>query len=167
MLVITMSDKYRLQQRELKGFSLVELMVAITVLAILAGIAAPSFREMIASQRARAAASELYASLLLARSEAIKRNNTVKIASTSTDDLNLANGWHVQLADGTTNIRTQEAFSGVTFSPSGPTLAYSSLGRLTSSSQTIEISGSGSTKVWSVRTEASGRVCIVEGGTSC
>lgn len=154
-----------LSQRKLSGFSLVELMVVISILAILAGIGVPSFNEMIASQKVKAAASALYDSLLLARSEAIKRNGTVTISINSSD---LANGWRVLLADGTNSVRTQEAFSGLSFSPSSPSLGYSSLGRAASGSQaTVTISGTGTTKTWSVRADASGRVCVAQGGASC
>lgn len=147
------------------GFSLVELMVVISVLAILMSIAVPSFQELIASQRVRAAASALYDSLLLARSEAIKRNSTVTLTANSS---NLANGWNVLLADGATSIRAQEAFTGLSFSESSPALAYSSLGRLVGGSDIgVTISGTGTAKQWTVRAGASGRVCVVEGSSSC
>lgn len=154
-----------LWQRKSDGVTLIELMIVISVLVILMGIGVPSFRELIASQRVRAAASALYDSLLLARSEAIKRNNTVTVTDNAG---NLTNGWNVLLADGTTNIRAQEAFVGLSFTPSSPALSYSSLGRLSSGTATpITISGTGTTKTWTVRAEASGRVCVAEGGTSC
>lgn len=160
-----MNSDNALARRKLGGFSLIELMIVISVLAILLGIGVPSFRELIASQKARAAASALHDSLLLARSEAIKRNSTVTLSVNSS---NLANGWSVLLSDGTTSIRTQEAFSELTFSPSAPSLGYSPLGRLNSGTlTTVTISGTGSTKQWTIRAEASGRVCVVEGGTSC
>lgn len=163
MLVEAMDNT--LLQRKSDGFTLVELMIVIVILAILMAVGVPSFRELIASQRIRAAASALYDSLLLARSEAIKRNNTVTITVNAGD---LANGWNVLLADGTTNIRTQEAFTGLSFAPNSPSLSYSSLGRLSSgASTTVTISGTGSTKTWTIRADASGRVCVVEGGTSC
>jgi len=147
-----------------RGFSLVELAVVVTVLAILASLAVPSFRELIAAQRVRAAASALYESLLLARSEAIKRNSAVTL---SAESLNLANGWRVLLADGTTSVRTQEPFVSVTFSPASPALAYTALGRLSGAAQAVAITGEGTSKQWSVRAETSGRVCVVEGDGSC
>lgn len=148
--------------RGCKGFSIIELMVVVAILAILTAIAAPSFRELIASQKIRAAASAVYDSMVLARSEAIKRNAVVSISSAD-----LANGWSVNLADGT-SVRSQEAFSGLTFSPSAPALAYTGLGRLQSNATTtVTISGSGTTKEWTVRIEASGRVCVYQGDGSC
>jgi type IV fimbrial biogenesis protein FimT len=148
-----------------KGFTLIELMITVAVLAVLASIAAPSFQEMIASQRIRAAASALYDSLLLARSEAIKRNNTVSVTANSG---NFTNGWEVLPANNM-SIRSQEALSGLTVSltPATNPLTYSPLGRLSSTATVATLSGTGTSKQWTVRIEASGRVCVVEGGGSC
>lgn len=148
-----------------RGFSLVELMTVVVIMAILAAIAAPSFSDLIATQRIRTAASALYESLLLARSEAIKRNNVVTL---SINAGSLASGWNVVLSDGTTVVKSQEAFQTVTFSPASPSLAYSALGRLTSGSlTTVTVSSSDTPRQWTVRADPSGRVCVVEGGSSC
>lgn len=63
-----------------RGFTLPELMVVIAVTAILATVAAPSFSELIAGQRVKSAAGDMFASLLRTRSEAIKRNTEVTLA---------------------------------------------------------------------------------------
>lgn len=164
MLVVMENDFCVLSRKTMRGFSLVELIVVITVLAILASIAVPSFRELIAAQRARAAASALYESLLLARSEAIKRNSVVTLSANSLD---LTNGWSVLLADGSTSVRTQESLGAVTFTPAAPSLAYTALGRLSGSSQAIAVAAAGTPKQWTVRADASGRVCVAEGDGSC
>lgn len=58
--------------RRQNGFTLVELMVTVAVLAILSTIAYPSFQSTIRSNRVATTTNELIASLALARSEAIK-----------------------------------------------------------------------------------------------
>src|ERR1700756_2423405 len=81
-----------------RGFTLIELLVVMTVLGIMLGLAVPSFKNFIGSQRAQAAADELSTSLLLARSEAIKRNTTVTITPVTTGDW--TSGWSVTYTTG-------------------------------------------------------------------
>ncbi len=66
------------------GFSLMELMVAITVLGILLGFAVPSFREFTRSNRVTAVHNDLTTAFTVARSEALKRSQPVSICA-STD----------------------------------------------------------------------------------
>lgn len=62
------------------GFTLIEMMVAMTVAAILLTIAIPSFTHMIDQNRLKGAAEMLYADLRFARAEAIMRNKPVQIS---------------------------------------------------------------------------------------
>ena len=62
-----------------RGFTLVELMVTLAVMAILIALALPSFRDVAMNLRMSGLVSDLMADLALARSEAIKRNLTVMI----------------------------------------------------------------------------------------
>src|SRR6185369_496626 len=61
------------------GFTMIELMVTIAIMAILAAIAAPSFNEAILSNKLAGYANNFVASAQLARSEAVKRNKPVRI----------------------------------------------------------------------------------------
>lgn len=89
-----------------KGFTLIELMVALAILAILLGIAVPSFGSMIRDSRASTLASELQGALQLARSEAVKRRQNVVVcrrrpdASTCENGADWAGGWLVQQVGG-------------------------------------------------------------------
>lgn len=64
--------------RSAQGFTLIELMVTIAVLAILVTLAAPSFNSLIDKYRVKRAADTISAFLINAKSEAIKRNTTVR-----------------------------------------------------------------------------------------
>lgn len=66
------------------GFTLLELMVALALTAILLTIAVPSFTTMMRNNRGVSDANALLGMMLLARSEAIRRNVTVEVC-TSTD----------------------------------------------------------------------------------
>ena len=66
------------------GFTLIELMFTITVLAVLLGIGVPNFRDFIRNSRMTSAANDLLADLSFARSEAVKRRVPVALCK-STD----------------------------------------------------------------------------------
>lgn len=61
------------------GFTLLELMIVITLAAIITAIGIPSFQNTVANQRRTAAVNELALAFNLARSEAIKRVRYVTI----------------------------------------------------------------------------------------
>lgn len=74
------------QNRE-SGFTLIELMVTITILAIVLSAAFPSYRTFVANAQIRSTAESIRNGLQLARAEAIKRNAKIKftIANAAND----------------------------------------------------------------------------------
>jgi type IV fimbrial biogenesis protein FimT len=66
-------------QKTNTGFTLIELMTVVAVLAITLSIAVPSMQRTISNTRLRAEASRLFSALTLARSEAIGRNALVSV----------------------------------------------------------------------------------------
>lgn len=60
-----------------RGFTLLEVMAAMAVLAIVLSLAVPSMRSAAEKRRTIAAAEEIYSQLQLARSEAIARSQAV------------------------------------------------------------------------------------------
>lgn len=65
------------------GFSLIELLIIMTLLAIVAGVAIPNFQRLVQANRAQGAAEELLAQLQYARSEAVLRNKIVIVENLS------------------------------------------------------------------------------------
>lgn len=61
------------------GFTAIELMVVVAIVAILAALAGPSFRDLMDGFRVRAATEELTNTIYYARSEAIKRGGFVSV----------------------------------------------------------------------------------------
>lgn len=107
------------QARSLLGFTLIELMVALAVLAVLLGLAVPSFTEVSLSGRLRSLANGLVASATLGRSEAIKRNAVVTLCASSdgatcaaTGEGDWHQGWIVRTVDGTVLQAQSAAPSG-------------------------------------------------------
>ncbi|MFN3899031.1 MAG: GspH/FimT family pseudopilin [Alishewanella aestuarii] len=74
-----------------QAFTLVELMVTVAVLAIIIGIAIPSFTEMLRQNTLRSQANELLGIMHYARTEAIKRRVNVSVQITP------GNGWKAEV----------------------------------------------------------------------
>jgi type IV fimbrial biogenesis protein FimT len=67
------------------GFTLVELMLAVIIIAFLATIAVPAFKDLTLRNKLTASANEVLKSVLLARAEAVKRNTTVSTCAPGAD----------------------------------------------------------------------------------
>ena len=93
-----------------RGFTLIELMVVVVMVAILLSIGLPSFSNFIIGQRVKTAAFDLASTLLLARSEAVKRNADVTVAPKVAAD-GWVGGWTVVV--GTTTLSEQAAYGGI------------------------------------------------------
>lgn len=108
------------------GFTMVELLVVMVIMAILLAVASPSVERMIRVQRVKTASFDVFSSLSLARSEAIKRNVSVTLTPTGGD---WAKGWTI--ADANANVVRQQQALGNGVSLTGPAnLTYTGSGRL-------------------------------------
>lgn len=111
-----------------RGFTLIELIVAMAVLAIIVGYVMSSFTGMLARQRLQAAAEHVYDYLVLARTEAISRNNVTYVSVVS------GSSWCIGMddsaactcstsndcqVDGTTKVTSNDAYAGITLSSVG------------------------------------------------
>jgi type IV fimbrial biogenesis protein FimT len=76
------------------GFTLIELMVTVTVAAVLLAIAVPSFSRLIASNRLATQTNEFVGGLNLARTEAVRQGQGVSIRSDSAG-IDFGTGWKV------------------------------------------------------------------------
>lgn len=139
------------------GFTLVELIITLSVAAVLVSLAVPGLRAMIQNNRALADITALQADINLARSEAIKRGSRVSICRTNAPNAanpcgqgtSWADGWIVfDDEDGTVGqpdnaadilkLRTQiDLEAGSTFIGNQTLFAYLPSGRLNGASGTV------------------------------
>lgn len=94
-----------------RGFSLIELMVAVAILAILLALAVPSFQDMIQRNRVRTAAADLTDALNLTRSEAIKRGSSTRLC------IDGDNAWEVELISAAETLREGRLSEDLTITP--------------------------------------------------
>lgn len=117
-----------------RGFTLIELMVTLSILVILMTIAAPNFSAFKRNAELSTQATTLMATLNAARGEAMKRGRTAMI--TPTDAANWRNGWvafvdmdRSQTFDASTDITVMSVDAApayVTFSASSGSTANAS-----------------------------------------
>lgn len=130
-----------------RGFTLIELMTVLAIAGILLGLAVPSFRSFMASQRVKATSYELSATLLLARSEAIKRNVNVTIAPSTPNTWTA--GWNVTTVQNsnTVTLHNQAATDGISISKAPTSITFQSTGRPSAGSVLYwEMAGAESTR---------------------
>ena len=106
--------------RRRAGFTLLELLVVVTVLALLLAVATAPMKRLVLAGRMRSASSDLVADLLLARSEALKRSAQVLVQPS---DSGWTGGWTVQTAAGAQQLARRNTLGGVavTTAPTGIT----------------------------------------------
>lgn len=143
----------------MSGFTLVELMVVVSVFAVLVAAALPAYNDFVRNQRVKTASFELFSSLVLARSEALTRNSTVTVTPLSGTN-NWATGWEVKA--GTLLLRKQDALPNITMAgtPDAVTsISFNGSGRISAAlTRGIQISATGaSITTRCIKIDTSGR----------
>lgn len=122
------------------GFTAVELMVAVVILAIVAAIGLPSLLSFIQQSRVDAAADDLAQSMRYARSEAVTRNSDVSVVNAGS---NYSDGWSVVV--GGVTLREHEALPDGVTTNFGNNIAFNGRG-MASASGSITLSYEGFTR---------------------
>lgn len=162
------------------GLTLIELMVAVAVLAILLSIGIPSFQSLVAQNRATSAANELQSTLQFARSTAIAQARPVTVCAanfatspptciTSPTVRNWSGGWIVLQQGQTQPLRERRALHPSISLTGHPQRVYSTTGTLLGQTDTqfdlAVASGPGATR--RVCMSLSGSSRIVSGDVVC
>ncbi|MCY0964405.1 GspH/FimT family pseudopilin [Parathalassolituus penaei] len=130
------------QGRAIRGLTLIEMMITLTIIAILAAVGGPSINGMMQNRTADALRDHLEMDIAFARSQAVVLANTVNVQPLS-GDWNI--GW--QVLQGATLLRTRGSNSqhtaaantiSSTFTTSAP-LSFDSQGRASTGSLLIAV----------------------------
>ncbi|PXX89401.1 pilus assembly protein [Marinobacter vulgaris] len=152
----------------LRGFTLIELMVVVAVLAIVATVAVPSFRQVIENNRLATESNRLFSAMSFARSEAVRVGDDVSLsARTGGFDA----GWCVHLGadcSGTDILRQFDAGNQLDYTASASTLTFNARGEMTNAAFQVSLEPVGcetgeTDKMRTVTVSLSGRASIQAG----
>lgn len=149
-------------RRRAPGFTTTEMMIVIVIVAVLAALAGPEMAQMVRRQRVKTATFDLFSSLNLARSEAIKRNLMITMAPVEGD---WSKGWRITDSNGQP-VRAQSGWPNLTMT--GPaSVRFNSSGRVPPASGAASFSVTSpdvpATSFRCVRLDLSGRAVSQEG----
>lgn len=74
-----------MNRKTVKGMTLIELVVAVAIFAVLASLTVPNLKSFLRSNRLTSATNDLASSLNMARSEAVKRSTSIKLCISNAD----------------------------------------------------------------------------------
>jgi type IV fimbrial biogenesis protein FimT len=112
-------------RRSARGFTMTELVVTVALAAILTTVAVPSFNGIIATQRARTFASDLYVAIAKTRAAAISLNQNVTLQPNAGG---WNNGW--QILDVNNNVLDNHAAATAVTVGAVAAVTYRASGRL-------------------------------------
>ena len=136
-------DHFSKRWADIRGFSITEILLAIVVFGILAGIAVPQFIAFRPKNRLNGAARQVYSELMWARSKAVNDNTSYVVTFPTNQTM--------QIAGSTTKtVSIQTEYSDVTLSSSAATITFSSRGT-SDVAPTITLTNSGGSKSVSIR----------------
>ncbi|MFN7096480.1 MAG: GspH/FimT family pseudopilin [Gammaproteobacteria bacterium] len=165
------------------GYTLIEMLMTLVLIGILAAIAYPSYRAVMQNIRVDAITNDFMSSLSYARSEALKRDESISICAAADSSLtscgnstNWANGWIIFVdsdADGviatsSDRLKTHNALdSGSLISSTLAAITYNRSGFLSAGigSFTITVPGCSGNGAKLITLSATGRASITS--TAC
>lgn len=111
------------------GFTLVEVVITLAIIAIAGMLAVPEFTSLMANRRVVGVADDLFGTLLYARSEAIRQNQSIQVLPIGG---NWSNGWQMANPAQAGTFLLQHAASKVVVTEAGnaPDVTFLPSGRL-------------------------------------
>jgi type IV fimbrial biogenesis protein FimT len=170
----------RCTARRSAGFSLIEMITTMSILAILLAIASPGLASLTSANSLSVAQGELAASLVLARSEAMKRGVSVGLAAaTPQSGSEFTAGWNVFVDSngngrfdvGETIVRQEPPLRGdmrVSLASGATAVVFNGRGFLTPTTLlTFNLCALAASKSYIVRVEPVGLTDVTESPVGC
>lgn len=169
--------------RKQAGVTLLELLITLSIAAILVTLTAPSFQDLIRRNRATTQSNELLTALNLARSEAVKRGRRVSVCSSAnpmvatpvcSGSSNWATGWIVFVDTSTSDasvtvgqvLRVWSASAGVTLTATAANVRFKGTGEAIDPLDfTLAPTGCAGTQARAIDVNPIGRAAVTE--TAC
>lgn len=142
--------------RHSQGFTVIELMVVVFIVAIFASIALPNFSTAITNSRLQSTSNELASLIQYTRSSAVQNNQSMSICASS-------GVWTVRKSctdSSATVLRSFTPPTGVTVSASVTSLTFRSNGTASSSADLIACVNSSALTGYKLSVQASGFVRV-------
>jgi type IV fimbrial biogenesis protein FimT len=149
-------------QRPIRGFTAIEMMVTVAIIAVLLAVVVPSFQEQLARRKLEGAATELTTDIQFTRTEAVSRNLPVTLTTTATSYAVAASGVPLK----TVNLDASLSLTA------GQTITYDPLRGLANATS-LDLASSRTAAQMRVETNAMGRVTLctpsgsLKGYTTC
>lgn len=172
-------------KKQVRGFTLLELMVTVAIAGIVMAVTLPSLTQMVRVTRQKGVASDFFIDVMLARVEALKRARSVTICPTADDAtcVGSASGWTNrrlifvdQDSNGTFSgsdvlIKVSESVkNGITVTDASGTpsawLRFRPVGVVVGGARTFDVAAT-SVSTRKVCVRATGQVSVSEPGAAC
>ncbi len=169
------------------GFTLIELMITITIVSILTMLAMPSYKTWIANSRVRTTAESIQNGLMLAKAQALSRNAKVQMVLTSTSPVaanvntvsanTAGTGWMVRVYQTTTYTAADfiqgrsvaEGGANTTVAAGQSTFVFTGVGGLSpipNADVAINVSGTGSDRPLRIKISKGGAIRMCDPNTA-
>lgn len=158
--------------RRQSGFTLVELVITMVIVGVVVAFGVPSFQGFMQQNRVKSGAQSLYSALVYARSEALKRNDSIYIYPNGG---NWSDGWAITpekdnkdcLSDATNCLRIQQDLPNIALTTAVGEVVYRGTGEVgaTASFEVCDLDSGTPTRKQQVSVDLTGRPVIEEKGT--
>lgn len=120
------------------GFTMMELLVVMVILAVVVALVAPNMRGMLSANRADGLVGRMAGDLMMARMEAVRAGRRVQfvLLSGGTRYAVVRSGLGAAAPDTLKRVNISQEFPGVAVTPSSATITFDSRGLVTSSAGT-------------------------------